>query len=172
MFTLVNMTFYQCCCDFHHCPYTVGNVTKNGLYGACWLKNSLPYPCDTIGNFKTYLVEYVDEGIQPVAGVALFLCLLQLFTAVSACCNQCSGVKQQEKDKIAGPMQYDGLYAAEGTDEAAGNPYDAYSGYVKSGATARPGNAVPVAGAAAPKLGGMPGPRGPPRPTAAATAKK
>ena len=167
MFTLVNMTFAECCCAFHHCPYTVGNVTLTGQYGACWLSPDAPYPCDTLTNFKTYLVDYIEAGVQPVAGIALFLCLLQLFTAVTACCNQCSGVKQAEKDKIAGPMQYDGLYATEGTDDAAGpSPYDAYSGYVKSGATARPGSAAPL-GASAPKLGAAPGPKGgPPRPTA------
>jgi hypothetical protein len=149
LFQLVNLTFYQCCCNFHHCPYTEGNKTWVGT-GACWLPSNAFYPCDTVGNFKLFLVDYIDSGIQPVAGVALFLCLLQLFTSITACCNQCAGVKQAERDKIAGPMAYDGLYAEGEEAYAAGG--ETYGSYVKSGA--RPGSA---SGASAPKLGAAPG---------------
>jgi hypothetical protein len=130
MFQLVNISYYSCCCNFRRCPYISGNVTITGLYGgACWIPSKQPYPCDSIDSFKTFLVEYIDEGIQPVAGVALFLCLLQLFTSITACCNQCAGVKQAEKDKIAGSVAYDGLYA-EG-EEAYASGGEKYGSYVR-----------------------------------------
>lgn len=157
----VNQSFVDCCCG-----------AGNGAYircpnGTCWLSPSLPYPCDSVGTFSTYLSEYISSRIEPVAGVALFLCLLQLFTSITACCNQCAGRKVEEAKKIGGALSYDGLYS-EGEEAYSGYGYESY---VKSGQVpARPGSAAAqaAAGAAAPRVpaGGPPqgGPRGPPGP--------
>ncbi len=148
IFFLVNQSYADCCCDLRRCPN-----------GTCWLPAVLPYPCDTLDTFKTFLVDFISERIQPVAGVALFLCILQLFTSITACCNQCAGKTLQEQKKMSGPLSYDGLYAE--NDEGAGYGYESY---VKGG-QARPGSAAaapPNAGATAPRAPGNAPPRGPP----------
>ncbi len=152
MFYLLNMSYSECCCNLPPNSFRIACTLVENNTKSCWLPPTMDYPCDSIVRFKTFLVDYIEERIQPVAGVALFLCLLQLFTSITACCNQCAGKKQSEKEKIAGPMAYDGLYA-EGEDYAGGNAYDAYAGYVKSGTTGRPGSAAAV---------GMPGVPGAP----------
>ncbi len=114
----------------------------------CWVPRSEPYPCDDVNNFGTFLKDYIDERIQPVAALAIFLCLLQFFTSVVACCNQCQGKKQAEKDKIAGAMSYDGMDGMYG-DQEAGAPSFASAGadgaYGKwAGQAGRPGSAAVV----------------------------
>jgi hypothetical protein len=141
VYYMVNQTYTVCC--------NAGLRNPNRTLNGCWLTDDLPYPCDSIMTFKTFLSAYVDARIEPVAIVALVLCLLQLFTAVIACCNQCGGRKAEEGKKIGGPLSYDGLYS-EGEETYSGYGYE---NYVKTGA-ARPGAPGP----------GAPGPRGPAAP--------
>jgi hypothetical protein len=165
-FMLVNQSFYYCCCGMKKCPQPQMNMTRD----FCWIPKTEPYPCDSIMSFATFVEEYIRDRVEPVAGVALFLCLLQLFTSVATCCNQCSGRKQQEKDKISGPMSYDGLDGmyGEGEEAYAGgdNAYKAYAGYVKSGAVGRPGSAAAIPTPGVP----TPGATAPPAPPRAAGA--
>jgi hypothetical protein len=129
-----------------------GILNPNRTWNGCWLTDNLAYPCDDVGRFNIFLSGYVEDRIQPVAGTALFLCFLQLFTAITACCAQCSGRKTEAAKNIGGPLSYDGLYS-EGEETYSGYGYESY---VKTGA-ARPG----APGATAPRAPGAPGPRGP-----------
>ncbi len=166
IYFMINQSFTDCCC--------LAGYTTQGIpvffrcpNGTCWLSPSLPFPCDSVQTFSDYLSGYIQDRIQPVAGVALFLCLLQLMTSITACCNQCAGRKTEEQKKIGGALAYDGLYN-EGGEEAAYSGYG-YESYVKSGAQGgapRPGSAAAAAhggGAAAPRVPAGP-PRGPPVP--------
>jgi hypothetical protein len=144
----------------------------------CWIPKAEPYPCNDVNDFGTFLKEYISDRIEPVAGLAIFLCLLQFFTSVVACCNQCQGKKQAEKDKIAGAMSYDGMDGMYG-DQEAGAPG---GGFASAGADAaygkwagqggRPGSAVaqpppPVAARApGPPKRAAPGPAPGPAPGA------
>jgi hypothetical protein len=165
---LVNQSFFQCCCGKDKCPQPALNMTRD----FCWIPKTEPYPCQGLPDFARFVEDYIRERVEPVAYVAFFLCLLQLFTSIVACCNQCQGRKQQEKDKISGPMSYDGLDGMYGEGEEAytggDNAYKAYAGYVKSGAVGRPGSAAalpaPGAGAAAPPAPPRPGGAPPPAP--------
>lgn len=138
---LVNMSFFACCCGSLKCPQPALNMTRN----YCWVPRTEPYPCDDVNDFGTFIKRYIDERIEPVAGFAIFLCLVQFFTSVVACCNQCQGKKQQEKDKIAGPMSYDGMDGMYGDQEAGSTPgFAAADGaYGKwAGQGGRPGSAA------------------------------
>lgn len=149
IYYLVNMSYTQCCCNLVRCPNE-----------SCWIPAALPYPCDSVGTFATFLEEYINDKLIPICVVAILLAFLQIFTAISACCNQCRGRKAQEAAKIAGPVTYDGLY--EGEEQYAGYGYE---GYVKGGA-ARP--AKPTGGA--PAAGGAEGATAPKAPAAAGGA--
>jgi hypothetical protein len=167
---LVNQSFYQCCCGKDPCPQPALNMTRD----FCWIPKTEFYPCHSLKGFAGWVEGYITDHVQPVAAVAIFLCLLQFFTSIAACCNQCQGRKQQEKDKISGPMSYDGLDGmyGEGEEAYAGgdNAYKAYAGYVKSGAVGRPGSAAALpavapgatAPPAPPRVAGAP-PPAPPR---------
>ena len=133
-FVLVNQSFFYCCCGKDKCPQPQLNMTRN----LCWVPQSELYPCDSVHSFAPWIEGYIKGKIEPVAFCAFFLCLLQFFTSVVACCNQCQGKKQQEKDKISGPVSYDGLDGMYGEGEEAyggggGKSYESYVGYVKGG---------------------------------------
>ena len=158
MFQLVNVSYTNCCCNKDFCP-------PGSTY--CWLPRDSAFPCQDVGTFGTWLKQYIDERIEPVAVLALCLCLLQFFSAVFACCNQCQGKKQAEKDKIAGAMSYDGMDGMYGDQESGGSAsgFSAADGaYGKwAGQGGRPGSAAvvqppPAAAARAP---------GPPKPARA-----
>jgi len=137
-FMMVNSSFYACCCGYKKCPNKALNMTRD----YCWIPKSEPYPCDTVENFGTFLKEYVDDNIKPVAGLALFLCMLQLVTSIVACCNQCQGKKQQEKDKIAGAMSYAGVDEMYNENQAGGGGGSEPSFGKPFSAPARPGSAA------------------------------
>lgn len=150
-FMMVNSSFYACCCGYKKCPNLALNMTRN----YCWIPRSEPYPCDSVESFAVYLKEYVEGNIQPVAGLALFLCMLQLFTSIVACCNQCQGKKQQEKDKIAGAMSYDGMDGMYGDQEGGGQAQGVQDNtFGKFAAPARAGSAaaLPAGGGGAPPV--------------------
>lgn len=155
IFLLTNTTFTLCCFN--------SGLNPNRTWNGCWLADNLAYPCDSVGRFNVFLADYVEQRIQPVAGVALFLCFLQLFTAITACCAQCNGRKTEAAKSIGGPLSYDGLYS-EGEETYSGYGYDSY---VKTG-QARAGGAPGATAPRAPAPGGGPrGPAVPPRPAAA-----
>jgi hypothetical protein len=136
------MSYFACCCGTLKCPQPKLNMTRD----YCWVPRSEPYPCDDVNNFGTFLKEYIDERIQPVAGLAIFLCLLQFFTSVVACCNQCQGKKQAEKDKIAGAASYDGMDGMYG-DQEGGQPQGVQDNtFGKFAAPARAGSAAALPG--------------------------
>jgi hypothetical protein len=166
IFVMINQSYADCCC--------MGGYTSQGQplmfrcpNGTCWLPGNLLYPCENVGLFSTYLSDYITSRIEPVAGVALFLCLLQLLTSVTACCNQCAGRKVEEAKKIGGALSYDGLYS-EGEEAYSGYGYASYVAGGQGG-PARPGSAAaaaqgaPAGGAAAPRVPAGPA-RGPPVP--------
>jgi hypothetical protein len=167
LWLFINSTYSGCCCAIGTTVMQDGSkVVSMGrcvFNNTCILPSSQPYPCDSKDNFAEYFTEYLTGNIEPVAGVTLFLFFLQFFTSVSACCNQCQGRKQEEKNKIGGALSYDGLYS-EGDEAYSGYGYESY---VKSGAAAgapappRPGSAAAHAAAAA--AGHAAPPRGPPR---------
>jgi hypothetical protein len=168
IFYMINQSFADCCC-------LVGSTQYGPAYircpnGTCWLSSTLPYPCDSVQTFSDYLSQYIQDRIQPVAGVALFLCFLQLFTSITACCNQCAGRKSEEAKKIGGgPLSYDGVYS-EGEEAYSGYGYESYVKSGQAGHAPRAGSAAaaaaagaPPPGAAAPRVPAGP-PRGPPVP--------
>lgn len=158
IYYMINQSFTDCCCLSGVNNY--GPVYFRCPNGTCWLSGSLPYPCDSVQTFSAYLSDYISSRIEPVAGVALFLCLLQLFTSITACCNQCAGRKNEEAKKIGGALSYDGLYS-EGEEAYSGYGYESY---VKSGQAPRAGSAAAAAQNHAGTTGTAPRvPPGPPR---------
>jgi hypothetical protein len=173
----INSTYAGCCCPTSTLDQGGQPIMARCVFNStCWLAPSAPYPCDSKSNFAEYLTTWISDNIEPVAGVTLFLFFLQFFTSVSACCQQCQGRKQEEKNKIGGALSYDGLYS-EGDEAYSGYGYESY---VKSGAAAgaagaaappRPGSAAAhAAAAAAPRApaparagGGAAAPAAPPR---------
>lgn len=160
IYYMINQSYVDCCCSNIRCP----NDT-------CWLPANLLYPCDSLERFNLFMAEYISDRLVPIGVIAILMGLIQLFTAVTACCNQCKGKEIQEKKKIGGPLSYEGNYPEEDS-----NGYtDSYTSYVKG--EARAGSAAAVAaagsGATAPRAGGPARPAGRPAaggraPTAAA----
>lgn len=153
IYYLINQSFVDCCCNFQRCP----NET-------CWLPSNLLYPCDSITTFRLFLENYISDRLIPISVIAILIAIVQFFTAIVACCNQCKGRKAETQQKLAGgPLSYDGLYN-EGEEQYSGYGYESY---VKSGA-ARPGSTAAAgappakgeAGAAAPKVPGPGRPAG------------
>jgi hypothetical protein len=151
IFYMINQSYIDCCC-FEPSSVSGKQLSFACPNGTCWLAANLPYPCDTREKFAEFLTEYIKARIEPVAGVALFLFFLQLFTSVSACCNQCQGRKSEEKNKIGGALSYDGLYS-EGEEAYSGYGYESYvkGGAAGAAAPPRPGSAAASAGATAPR---------------------
>lgn len=151
IYYLINQSYVDCCCAYQRCP----NDT-------CWLPSTLLYPCDSITTFRLFLEEYLSDRLIPIAVIAILIGLVQFFTAVVSCCNQCKGRTAETQAKLAGgPLSYDGLYN-EGEEQYSGYGYESY---VKSGA-ARPGSAAAAGappakdGATAPKAPGPGRPAG------------
>jgi hypothetical protein len=139
IYFLINQSYADCCCTFQRCP----NDT-------CWLPSNLLYPCDSITTFRLFLEQYLSDRLIPICVIAILIGLVQFFTAIVACCNQCRGRTTEEQKKIAGgPLSYDGMYG----DAAPEDGSFGYETYIKGSAT-RPGSAAAAAqtsGAAAPK---------------------
>lgn len=136
IYRLINQSYADCCCAHIRCP----NDT-------CWLPANLLYPCDSLDNFRLFLTDYIDERLIPISVVAILIGIVQFFTAITACCNQCSGFKDAEKREMvrqAAQVPYDGLYNEDGES--------GYGAYVTQGQV-RPGSAAAAgsAGATAPK---------------------
>jgi hypothetical protein len=156
VYALVNQSYADCCCSYLRCP----NDT-------CWLPANLLYPCDSITTFSLYLDEYIGDRLIPIAVIAILVSFLQLFTAITACCNQCRGrTVQKMKETPAGPVSYDGMYEGEEGYEGY-----AYGQYVKNGNTKPAGGAPSAPPGVKPSAGGAPA-GGRPAGGAAAPAKK
>lgn len=152
IYAFINNSYTACCCGALRCP----NDT-------CWIPSTVPYRCDTFEVFQISLHDYIQDKIVPVAAIAIVIAFVELFTAITACCNICKGVQKEEKRRIGGPPTYDGVYG-EGEEAYSAS---AYESYVKTG-SARPGSTAAAGaptGAAAPTAGGAPtGPSGAPKP--------
>ena len=66
-FMLINSSYTECCCNRVPCPN-----------GTCWIPAYVPYPCDSLQKFSDAVADYITEHIEPVAGVAIFLGLVQV----------------------------------------------------------------------------------------------
>jgi hypothetical protein len=159
IYALVNQSYADCCCDFQRCPN-----------GTCWLPANLPYPCDSIVNFKVFLVQFIDDRLTPIAVIAILIGLVQFVTAVSACCNQCKGKAAEAQRPIGGPLSYDG-YADETAEYGGSWGYEAYvKGQPRAGSAAAAGAGAAAGGAAAPRPGSAAAAGGP-RPGSAAAGR-
>lgn len=149
VFRLVNQSYADCCCAHIRCP----NDT-------CWLPANLLYPCDSISTFSQYLDEYISDRLVPIGVIAILIGLVQFFTSITACCNQCRGRQVQGQKAISGVgnVSYDGMY--EQDEQYGGYGYDAY---VKGGAAGGAPGAAP-GGAGRPGPGGAPGATAPKAP--------
>lgn len=152
---LVQETYSSCCKEGHP-------IDPSESF--CWLPASTNYPCDSEERFRVTMFNYIEDRLQPVAAIALFLCLLQLFTAIMACCNQCSGKNIQKQREANGPFNYEDSYENDEAYSTGATPqYSNYSAYINTGQVPR--HAAPqVGGAAAPRVPTRGGPvRGPTR---------
>jgi hypothetical protein len=164
VFMFVNNSYQECCCGLVPCPN-----------GTCWIPGFVPYPCNSLSSFSDFLADYVNERIEPVGAIAIFLGLMQLMTAIVACVSQCKGRKYEEAHKIGGPMSFDGQYN-EGEESYGGYGYESYvkTGQpgARPGSVAKPPGSAPPPGAGAPRPGAGRVAAGARAPTASATRTK